>query len=165
MAFKLVPPTAKVFSFDIVRAPNEFDGLLIFRSAENKNSWKEDEGYDYLDTFKVSFREATYSEDSTRADLIFRRIRTTRAATGDTEEISSLTPQRIMEHDLSTLCCGIEDLEIEGAQVPKFVKSGSYLVPEDKQAFLGFLRVMPIGWVEELYEALMEVNPKWASKR
>lgn len=165
MAFKLVPPTAKTFSFDVLDSKGDFDGLVIMRSIEDKSKWKEDDGYEYRDTFRVHFREATYAEDSSRADLIFRRVRTTKATSGDMEEVSSLTPQRIMEHDLMTLCCGIEDLEIDGIPTPKFVKSGSYQTAEDKQALLNFFRAMPIGWVEELYDALLETNPKWASKR
>lgn len=159
--FKLSAPPIKTFIFDVYETTNEFEKFLIYRS--DKASVGEEFGKKVAD-FKISIRQGTFGEDKVRSELLWTRKRIYEQGKDTSTEINSMTPQNLVETDLSIVICGISDLEAEGVETPEFDTSGSYGKPKSKEKMLAFLRSLPSQWIEEFYAAVLEVNPHWDLK-
>lgn len=163
MAFKLTLPTVKKFSFDVVEIVADPVEYHLYRT--NLPMDQRPHANEPVGNFSISFRQGTFQEDKSRAELIFGRTRRFELGSSVSTEISTMTPQGLIEHDLLVTCCGIEGLEMEGLESPEFAKNGSFYAPKDQTKFLKFLQALPGSWISELYEACLEVNVRWNPKR
>jgi len=114
--------------------------------------------------FTVTFRQGTFGEDKQRSELFWGRKRVFETGKDTSVEVTNLTPQTLVENDIFITCCGIDGLKVEGIDIPEFIQAGSYKKVKDREQFMRFLEMLPSQWVDTLYAAVLEVNPKWDFK-
>jgi len=158
--FKFSPTPIQTFKFEVYPAgTGYYDGeFRLFRSTSADKPSEPNIG-----EFSVSIRQGTFGEDKQRSETFWQRRRIVEG--GEVrEEILNWAPQGLVETDLSITITDIVGLDIEGLETPKFTGSGTTRRPADTQQFLAFMRGLPSQWIETLYDAVLEVNPKWAPK-
>lgn len=159
--FKLSASPIKEFRFNIWETTNPFARYIIRRTDDVPN----EEADKLVGNFSVTIRQGTFGEDKLRSELFWGRKRIFEAGKEVSTEITNLTPQGLVENDIFITLCGIDGLEIEGMTTPEFVQAGSYKKPKDRDSVIRFINSLPSQWVDELYDAVLEVNPKWDTSK
>lgn len=162
MAFKHPVTPIRNFSFEVFKTPETYyqDPFIIYRLEDKTARLGEKAG-----EFQVSIRQGSFGEDKLRAEIVWQRKRQYTNDENISTEIISWTPQGIWEMDLSLVVVDIVDLDLEGIETPKFTGVGSARHAEDKSKLLAFIRALPTQWITQIYDAVLEVNPKWDTKR
>jgi len=158
--FKLSSPLVKEFRFNIWETTNPFEPFIIRRPEDAPN----EEADKLAGNFSITIRQGTFGEDKMRSELFWARKRIYEAGKEVSTEITNITPQSLVENDIAITICDISGLELDGMPMPEFVQSGSYKKPKDRDGVVKFVNALPSQWVDEIYGAVLEVNPKWDTK-
>lgn len=149
MALTIPIPEEKTFYFKLQNDDTDSRGRLVRCRPE--------EGYDCY----VSFRQATQGDNRVRAEITGKREWRLSDDGADVVEVNYENFPALVERDVFLTMTGT-DIECPGVEL---AFEGSPRRCKSEQDFRKWWGALPMTWAIPIYDACLEVNPLWRTKR